>query len=486
MMTKVLVMMPNNPGDVLMALQAIQSVWEIALQEKVIEVHYLVDHECAGLVENSPLIHRAWIQPRASVVEQSKNNLNQGIQTTLEFLREIKSVQFDLSVNLFQGKSTAIIQELIQAPLKRGQRMDRQGRWIIEDQWTRYLFSIPANRRSNSMHVVDIYRRMLRPSPFSQAQLPSASPKPLQLPPFREFTLDSQYICFQVGSAWEGKKWPSQNWTRLIQMINKEYNTEQVRYTLVFIGAPHETTEVGKIIGERPHCLNLCGQTTLINTAGIIKNALLLVCPDTFAMHMAACLQTPVFALFGPSNPIETSPWCPNQFVLSANHSLTPVLDFLNPKYMGFIHSKDVFQLIKHFLLHSMKNLNIELNAKFNQLHKSSWNSDLSQQTLSTQKKLPENPTHPDLSQVHHKTQDLLIEQRKVIEFVLSSGQLLESISEIEQREYEIAQSSDRSIVMESYRIELNSLSMRQGIQGFFHSRLKLIKKYSLILKIPP
>jgi heptosyltransferase-3 len=64
--------------------------------------------------------------------------------------------------------------------------------------------------------------------------------------------------------------------------------------------------------------INLAGQASLAELAGIIGQAKLYIGPDTGITHLAATTGVPVIALYGPSNPAKWSPW-PYRFEQNSN-----------------------------------------------------------------------------------------------------------------------------------------------------------------------
>lgn len=482
---RALIILPNNPGDVLMALQAIQSVWSEAIASQSIEIHYLVDSEAQSLVEGSPIITKTWVQPRSQVVQLWNDSTPQATQDLVrEFFSELCSINFDLSVNLFQAKSGALIQSLVRAKLKRGPIINQEGVQVIEDPWTAYLHAIPAHRKANPYHTVDVYRRILRPLLFEQNQLPSTGPSKLQLPSYAAFEWPRPYICFQVGSAWPGKKWPLKHWDKFLKLIQ---NSQEVQaYDLLFIGAPSEFEEVESLIQARPNCFNLCGKTSLIDVAGILENCQLLMCPDTFAMHMGASLKIPVLALFGPSVSTETGPWCENQFIYSSLCEHPQTLDFVQSQEMNQLHPKDVFKLFIPLLKHPFEKLNIDFNSQMTLLSKTSWNPDqslLEHKSKSCPPASIVSPWYPDVRKISSWTLDLMLEQITAISYLLAHQDWSGAIEDIEAREDEINQSCLNSITLEQYRIELNGLSLRLGVAHFMNKRKQLLEKYHKLIQ---
>ncbi len=56
-------------------------------------------------------------------------------------------------------------------------------------------------------------------------------------------------------------------------------------------------------------CLDLTGQTSLLEMIEWVRLAELIISNDTGPMHVAAALRKPVIALFGPTDPAGTGPY---------------------------------------------------------------------------------------------------------------------------------------------------------------------------------
>jgi ADP-heptose:LPS heptosyltransferase len=56
-------------------------------------------------------------------------------------------------------------------------------------------------------------------------------------------------------------------------------------------------------------CLDLVGRVDLVTLAAVLERATLLVTGDTGPMHLAAALDVPVVAIFGPSDPARWGPF---------------------------------------------------------------------------------------------------------------------------------------------------------------------------------
>ena len=79
---------------------------------------------------------------------------------------------------------------------------------------------------------------------------------------------------------------------------------------VMIVGGPGEAAEaerIAKAVGAR----SVCGTMPLIETAGVIRRCAAFVGTDGGMMHVAACVGTPVVALFSTTDPWRSRPWAP-------------------------------------------------------------------------------------------------------------------------------------------------------------------------------
>jgi len=70
--------------------------------------------------------------------------------------------------------------------------------------------------------------------------------------------------------------------------------------------------------------VNLAGKTGLKELAGLFSLADLVLTPDTGPMHLAAAVQAPLIALFGPTAPWRTGPYGNNHVILRKPLACSP------------------------------------------------------------------------------------------------------------------------------------------------------------------
>lgn len=331
-----LVLLPHNPGDVVMALQAIRRV---KASYPDLPVDYVVSEECLGLVEGSPLLRRVFAIPRRALRARWDAGDDAGLISGLEgFLATLGAARYLLSANLYQERAGGLMQSHVDAERKIGLEFVEGERFQVRSRWMEHLFAIPADRGGNPFHAVDLYARaMLRAlagndasPPSGKAALAAAVLPPLIRPEAARDLAPGGYLAFHPGSAWPGKCWPESQWTGLLTRCARS----GMRVALT--GAPEEKPLTERILAAAPPearaaAVDLCGATSLPGSAWVHAHARLSITGDTVAMHLAAAAGTPVLALFGPSNPVETGPYGRGHIVIQTDPAPAPDLALDRP-----------------------------------------------------------------------------------------------------------------------------------------------------------
>ncbi len=104
-------------------------------------------------------------------------------------------------------------------------------------------------------------------------------------------------------TRWRSKNWPLASF---IELANQLSQSNQV----VITGTAEDQAEIGAELANRPasSCINLAGIFSIGELAALMQKAVLVVSGDSFPMHLASAVDTPVVALFGPTDETKTGP----------------------------------------------------------------------------------------------------------------------------------------------------------------------------------
>jgi heptosyltransferase-1 len=125
-------------------------------------------------------------------------------------------------------------------------------------------------------------------------------------------------VLINPGGNWDLKRWPAERFAAVADRLSGAGS-------VVFVGSKTDTAVVQQIRSQmKQESLDLSGQTSLGQLAGLLAHANLFISTDTGALHMAAALGTPTVALFGPSDPFKYEPMSDKVTVLHHEMSCSP------------------------------------------------------------------------------------------------------------------------------------------------------------------
>lgn len=121
----------------------------------------------------------------------------------------------------------------------------------------------------------------------------------------REKGYDGQkkLVLFNVGAAWETKRWFPERWIELIEIMKKKKEF----FSLILWGNEEEKA-LADTIREKTQ-IPLSPFLSLKEVIATVKESSLLVSGDTFALQVACAFSRPVVGIFGPTNPRRNGPF---------------------------------------------------------------------------------------------------------------------------------------------------------------------------------
>jgi len=102
-----------------------------------------------------------------------------------------------------------------------------------------------------------------------------------------------QYITVAPGSLWFTKQFPEEKWIDFIRSTDKDL-------VIYFLGSPNEKDLCERIIEKSGHVnsINLTGKMSFLESAALMRDALMNYVNDSAPMHLASAVNAPVAAVY--------------------------------------------------------------------------------------------------------------------------------------------------------------------------------------------
>ncbi|HOM71880.1 MAG TPA: lipopolysaccharide heptosyltransferase II [Armatimonadota bacterium] len=124
-------------------------------------------------------------------------------------------------------------------------------------------------------------------------------------------TGDKPVAAISPGSSVFAKQWFPERYAALADKLSAD------GVDVVIVGAPSERETVEDVKQSAKYAIaDLAGKTKIGQLAAVLARCNAVVSNDTGPMHLAVSVGTPVVAIFGPTDPRETGPYCRKSKVL--------------------------------------------------------------------------------------------------------------------------------------------------------------------------
>lgn len=301
----------------------------------------------------------------------------------LAFLKWLRSLRFDMAVDLYGGPRSAFMAYVSGAPSRIG--FDKPNRRAF------YTHPFPE---AAGVHTVEINLALVagiieagllgsksknlgghreneapadRAGPIEPAsstslektyalvfpvtQAESARARSLLSP------LDGPYASVHLGARFPTKSWPLERFGSVLSRLYREYGISPV-----MVGGPEDAQASEKLMESlEPQgipSISLAGAAGLGELAAVASGGVFFLGNDSGPMHIASAAGCPVVALFGPSDPVRWRPWGTRHRVVTADLDCSPcpqVSCATGRGCMAAIKEREVWEAIEGILPPSMR-----------------------------------------------------------------------------------------------------------------------------------
>jgi heptosyltransferase-3 len=306
---RILVIKLKQPGDVLLStpvLTALKEAWPEA------RVTYLVPRGTEDMVVDHPRLDGLLVADRTG----------QSWGQAWRFIRDLRTRRFEVVLELSGGDRGAFYTFLSGARERLG--FERAGK----SAWQRLFFTRLLPRPPLNLHLVEANLEILRGLGL-EPQNPrlqffwnqAAEARVQELLASRGLTAGG-FVVIHPGAGWLFKCWTPEGYAGVLDAIQGRWGLPVV---LTASRAPLEAELVAAILaraGTGP--INLAGLLTLKELGALIAKARFFFGVDSAPMHLAAAVNTPAVALFGPSGDFNWGPWGQGHLVIKKDWDCVP------------------------------------------------------------------------------------------------------------------------------------------------------------------
>ena len=307
-------------GDVIHTLPALNAVRK---HYPHASITWLVEEEAAPLVQGHKAIDRVIVSKRKRWLKalRSLSFLNT-IKEVYGFIKALRDTRYDMVFD-FQ----ALLKSGILIALARGRRKVGFGKGL-EHMEHSYIF-LNERIQAVDMEIHALSRGMMLldavgiPTNEVEYKLPVSDhdrKKIDELMKQHGINGERSLIAINPVAKWETKLWPNKKFAELADMLVDQYNLK-----IVFTGGIKDYSIIQTITSSmKGRAINFAGKTTLTELAALYEKAALVISTDTGPMHLAAAVETPVVALFGPTAPWRTGPYGTGHQIITAELECSP------------------------------------------------------------------------------------------------------------------------------------------------------------------
>jgi lipopolysaccharide heptosyltransferase I len=323
---KILIVKPSSLGDVVHSMPFL-NVLKTCFPKS--EIHWVIAKGLEGLLEVHEMIDKLVIihKDMWKKIIYAWHTMNE-IKSLFKKLRKEK---YDLVVDLQGLLRSGIITAATDASVRIGFYEAREG--------SRFFYTHKV-KGGKDVHAVDRYLKI--------ADFLGCDIKDVRFP-LPSYSLTSNklsriyenYAVIIPGARWKTKVWPTEKFGMLSSKLPLE---------TIVVGNRGEIELANIIVAlSKGKSTSLAGKTNLRELVEVIRHAQFVVSNDSGPMHIAAALNVPVFAIFGPTDPLRTGPYGEGHVIIRENISCAPCFKKTckDIKCMNDLSVEKVYKIIK-------------------------------------------------------------------------------------------------------------------------------------------
>jgi ADP-heptose:LPS heptosyltransferase len=272
-MQQILIIQTAFIGDVVLATGLIEKLHRYYPDAKI---DFLLRKGNEGLLLGHPYLREVLIWNK-----KSNKNIN-----LYKLLKKIRSTKYDKIINVQRFAATGILTAFSGAGEKIG--FDKNPFSFLFTQKVGHVIG----SEDKFHHEIDRNARLISSFTDDLPERPVLYPTSSDVNKVAQYKL-RPYITVSPSSIWFTKQYPADKWLSFLNEVPPQYN-------IYLLGAPSDHERGEKIVARSTQgsVFNLCGQLNFLQSAALMKDALMNYVNDSAPMHFASAVNAPVTAIY--------------------------------------------------------------------------------------------------------------------------------------------------------------------------------------------
>jgi len=240
------------------------------------QIDFLVRKGNESLFSHHPFLHEVLIW----------NKKEQKYKHLFQLLTKIRTKQYDIVVNVQRFAATGFLTAFSNAGAKIG--FDKNPFSFL---FTKKIQHIVSDG-SHKLHETERNHQLIQSLTDAVAAKPKLYPSENDVAAVAVYKT-RPYICIAPASVWFTKQFPKEKWIELINQLPASVN-------IYLLGAPgdKDLCESIRTASTHTNVINLSGQLNYLQSAALMKEAVMNYVNDSAPMHFASSVNAPVTAVY--------------------------------------------------------------------------------------------------------------------------------------------------------------------------------------------
>lgn len=295
-MNSFLIIQTASAGDVVLATPLLESIHAFYPAAKI---DILLKKGNESLFDNHPFLNRTLI------FDKTKNKLI----NLFKLIREVRKSKYDVVVCVQRFFSTGLITACSGAGITSGFRKNPFSPFFT------YAFPHQFGTNDHFIHETDRNLSLLKHICPEKRFLPALYPPEVNP---TDYGIEKQFITISPASLWFTKQLPAQNWKNLISKLPHDFQC-------VLLGGKEDEKLCVEIASpfERQKVIILAGKLSFLQSAGLMKKAVMNYTNDSAPMHIASAVNAAVTVVYCSTIPgFGFTPLSEKSFILEPEEKL--------------------------------------------------------------------------------------------------------------------------------------------------------------------